>query len=427
MRKFDNKYQKDNESENQENKSNEYEEGEIFNIKTYKDGTNSYEVYLSYKKNMKKFFWEIEEFETLFSFNNTQIIKAFTHINKGAKLLIITTEDNKVTVLNEDLELQKQFNLNDIYESLNPEFNQIQIKNFHMFQNFISFIHNFNSILISSFENMNNLILKCDLSKNATSTINNFIFDSYNHLIYAILNDGNFLVISPKLFGNTHYKDNYCIVNKIYKLDIANEFMQMEILRKDLILRNKETIIVIDLSDFEELDTKNEELKFRKFDLTSYKRKDEILIQNSEKHIDLPNFEKKHFFENNKLVFCKSNNGHYIFTKRNNDNTLLLLEIVNPTGKLKGNEEFSFNFKIPIIFIALIILFFFHYFKKKQPEESDDMIKQDILEKIKKFGTSKNPTIGKRKKSEEDFTEETVSDKPEDLDHKIRNMLRNKK
>ena len=60
----------------------------------------------------------------------------------------------------------------------------------------------------------------------------------------------------------------------------------------------------------------------------------------------------------------------------------------NINSKIKGSEEVGFNFKIPIIFIALIIIFIVNYYKKKKSvkEEDSEFLKKQVLDELKRYG-----------------------------------------
>ena len=80
---------------------------------------------------------------------------------------------------------------------------------------------------------------------------------------------------------------------------------------------------------------------------------------------------------------------NYMIMKENK-NKLLLYYIPNVNSKIKGNEEISFNFKIPIIIVALVIIFFVNYIKKKNEKDEFEKrkLKNQVIEEIRKYGGS---------------------------------------
>jgi hypothetical protein len=379
-----------------------YSEGEKISIRTYKEGINafdtmSYEVSLIYKNSLKKFNWNLIE-ENKFCLNNNnvtfpideKIVNVFPHINKGVKSINLILRKN-IFILDEDLSLKSNFTKVDNL-----------FTNFQLFQNFMSYSTK-KEIYISYTENINIPVLICDLKIfTKFADINNFIFDPYTHLIYALINDGELLVITPRIYGlATRDQDNHCSIQNILKLPVSiSGKLSMEIIKKSLVIANnlEDELYVIDLNEINiennsdgggsggTNNNNNNSVEFNKINLSDYHTHSKNEIENLPRKTSTSTCI-------NKLTFLKNHGGANILIRKD-DYTILLFDIIDPTSKLKGGEDFSFNFKIPIIFIALIILFFYHYFKNKsnssEKKTPDDEYTNEIYQKLREYGAFEN-------------------------------------
>jgi hypothetical protein len=140
----------------------------------------------------------------------------------------------------------------------------------------------------------------------------------------------------------------------------------MEIIRKDLLIFNQNEVFCFDLEKIESADDFTEDKFAQKI----------VSLSKSDSH---PKIQK--------ISIGKYPYGH-CFLSNTQYNTISQYDLIYPTAKLKGKEEFNWNFKVPLIFIALIILFFYHYFKNKKSAEVENMgkSKEDIFEELKKYG-----------------------------------------
>ena len=138
-------------------------------------------------------------------------------------------------------------------------------------------------------------------------------------------------------------------------------------MRRDLIISNKAD--TLEFLNFEDIEWGNSE--------TFNKVKRQII------HVDEIGVENEA-----ELKLIKTSLEHFLMMKNSMSNKLLLYHIPNINSKIKGSEEVGFNFKIPIIFIALVIIFIVNYYKKKKnvKEEDSEFLKKQVLDELKRYG-----------------------------------------
>lgn len=405
MKKFDKRFNtssdyykddEDNPREFQEVADYGTEEDRV-TLRTFKDNSPGYDVYLNYNRNLKKNKWLLDE---IFNYSiNEKIENMITSISKGKKMLFTFLSNGTISILDDELKTKHVFN--GIYD------NAQDIESPQIFQNFMTFINKKQEIIFTKVNSPNKNLLSCNLESwkifNSTNyfnpKINNFIFDTFSHLIYLILDDGNFLILSPHITGmsSSNQKENICSLLKIKKLDYNFSGMKtsMEIFRKDLIIKANDKIIAIDINDFESIqDFSNIELSLNYISLEEFSGNSKKIILSE----NLPS----------NVVTCKYVNGYYILI-RNSDFSFFVFQSVYPSSKIKGTEDFNFNFKIPIIFIALIIIFFYHYFKNKKSATEGELNKnrEEIIKQLKNYGAFDN----KNEKRQSSFEKNSNSKK----------------
>jgi hypothetical protein len=154
----------------------------------------------------------------------------------------------------------------------------------------------------------------------------------------------------------------------------------MTLLRRDLMIANSKdnTIYFINLEDIEFGNENKKEIIYRSVNLDQFKNK-----------FDFVDFKHNVNFkcENcvNKIDILKCHSGYNILMRRN-DKEILLFTVANVVGKLKGKEEIGFNFKIPIIFVALVIIFLYHYFKNRINPGNPEEYSEEVMRELKKRG-----------------------------------------
>jgi hypothetical protein len=345
---FVRKIEKKDEHSNNENEP--IDERQKIVIKTYKENQNNYEISLTYTNQLKKHDFIIEKSEV---FTSDKIIKEIKlYITKGNKMIILANEDNSLNILTEELKPNK-FKLDSLKYSEDLVFS--------LFLNFVGYVENANKIVINNIEKQEENY-ECNLASYVQNGyIANILYDSYNQVIYVLLNDKKLLVIS---FSN---KQNECFVLKTYEFNEElgnNDFSSiMYLVRKDLIIKSGNRFVFMDTTDIEKG--------------LAYKT------------VALP-FSEANKKEKN-LVYLRTQPNNYLMLF-NDGVELHLYEVVNPSVKFTSGEDTgsSFNFKVPVILISLVFIFIYHYFKNKKSAGLDDVSKdkmnEDIMKKLASLG-----------------------------------------
>jgi hypothetical protein len=298
----------------------------------------NYDFSLNYKNSLEKFNWNIEYLEVYKSNFTIDNIKPYVY--KGAKVLFISSGNN-ITVLNDNLNLSNMnidvgFDISHGFFLINKNYGYMIDKN----------------IKVSSFEH--NEIHECKLEKNLTSPIAKFIYDSYNHFVYAILENGNLVLINL-------FQDDQCVITRKYDIGLKIETIddiKLEIIRKDFIIKYRNILYFIEITDIEN------NFYFKKIEIED-------------------NCNNKGIYD--KMITLKTLPNNYYLLFKNCD-SLLLYEIVSVSSKIKGSEDYSFNFKIPVLFIAIIVIFLYQFYKKRINNTAEkENIKEDLLNKIKEM------------------------------------------
>jgi hypothetical protein len=165
------------------------------------------------------------------------------------------------------------------------------------------------------------------------------------------------------------------------KLDI--NLINMEIIRSDLLINFNQLgkILIINLDKFEDHIEENY-FEFRIKNTNNFAIENENLnILNLENTDKKPSEHRRNdtkregnfncFNSRNQrmapeIPFSKNTFSNFILIQNcENPNIIMIYEIFNPHSKLVGGDYSFLNFKIPIIFVAMIIIFFYHFFKKR--------------------------------------------------------------
>lgn len=358
-------------------------------IKTFKENKNNedednkiYDLFYNYKSSLQKIAFNLVLRDHFSIYNNSNdsnrnindTIEIITPIlTKGLKTINIITQNRhlyKIKAITFEIIHHFVLDNNNILNQLN-NLNPLPM----LFMNFYSFISMNNSIFINSFDK--SLSVECINHSMKSATINNYYFDSVYHLLFIIDEEGNLFYSFPNIFG--HIKAS-CDVYFLFKLKItAVSKYQMNMLRKDLLISNEYNEYVF--INFEEVEW-NDAKSFNRFKI---------------KQIQFPRSEG-YLSSQSKII--KTSMEHYLMI-RSSENEVLLYHIPNINGKLKGNEEIGFNFKVPVIFIALIVIFFVNYYKKKQGNNiSSEAFRGEIMNELKKYGR------GMKQKRDKEFKRE---------------------
>jgi len=315
-------------------------------------------------------------------------------------------------------------------------------RNFKVYYNFV-YIQFKDSIKISHIENFSAFLVDCDLKNFLVKETNGenesiqeiiykdyiFIYDQMNNYLIIFTEDFDMIILYPivkftneknpklnvcnfiKYFSNFHLKkllgikSSNELFNKQNNLELS--LINIEIIRNDLLINFNQLgkILLINLDKFEEaiennffqfrivntrdINIENESLNI--LDLTDNKDKNSyrfnLINQNINEEIS-----KNKFIRNTKLsseiAFSKNTFSNFIIIQNfENPNILQIYEIHNPHSKLVGGDYSFLNFKIPIIFIAMIIIFFYHFFKKKRElNEENPRIKKEVFRYLEDSG-----------------------------------------
>ena len=204
---------------------------------------------------------------------------------------------------------------------------------------------------------------QCEIEEN--SEIESFYFDSTMHLLFILFSNRKIYYT----FSNSYvHQSKQCKVNYLTNINIkSTKGFYIKMMRRDLIISNKAD--TLEFLNFEDIEWGNSDT-FNKVKRQTI-HMDEISIENEAEP---------------KLI--KTSLEHFLMMKNSNSNKILLYHIPNINSKIKGSEEVGFNFKIPIIFIALIIIFIVNYYKKKKSvkEEDSEFLKKQVLDELKRYG-----------------------------------------
>lgn len=313
-----------------------------------------YDLYYNYNKTLSQIKFEINEREIFNLKENETILNINPVITKGTKTLnIFTSKHIAYRLKNDDLSIKsvEKFNI--------PK----EDKDILFFNNYISYKTNETSMGIFHLSNSTSPLSQCEIEEN--SEIESFYFDSTMHLLFILFSNGKIYYT----FSNSYvHQSKQCKVNYLTNINIkSTKGFYIKMMRRDLIISNKAD--TLEFLNFEEIEWGNSDT-FNKVKRQTI-HMDEISIENEAEP---------------KLI--KTSLEHFLMMKNSNSNKILLYHIPNINSKIKGSEEVGFNFKIPIIFIALIIIFIVNYYKKKKSvkEEDSEFLKKQVLDELKRYG-----------------------------------------
>lgn len=313
-----------------------------------------YDLYYNYNKTLSQIKFEINEREIFNLKENETILNINPVITKGTKTLnIFTSKHIAYRLKNDDLSIKsvEKFNI--------PK----EDKDILFFNNYISYKTNETSMGIFHLSNSTSPLSQCEIEEN--SEIESFYFDSTMHLLFILFSNGKIYYT----FSNSYvHQSKQCKVNYLTNINIkSTKGFYIKMMRRDLIISNKAD--TLEFLNFEDIEWGNSDT-FNKVKRQTI-HMDEISIENEAEP---------------KLI--KTSLEHFLMMKNSNSNKILLYHIPNINSKIKGSEEVGFNFKIPIIFIALIIIFIVNYYKKKKSvkEEDSEFLKKQVLDELKRYG-----------------------------------------
>ena len=316
-----------------------------------------YDLYYNYNKTLSQIKFEINEREIFNLKENETILNINPVITKGTKTLnIFTSKHIAYRLKNDDLSIKsvEKFNI--------PK----EDKDILFFNNYISYKTNETSMGIFHLSNSTSPLSQCEIEEN--SEIESFYFDSTMHLLFILFSNGKIYYT----FSNSYvHQSKQCKVNYLTNINIkSTKGFYIKMMRRDLIISNKAD--TLEFLNFEDIEWGNSDT-FNKVKRQTI-HMDEISIENEAEP---------------KLI--KTSLEHFLMMKNSNSNKILLYHIPNINSKIKGSEEVGFNFKIPIIFIALIIIFIVNYYKKKKSvkEEDSEFLKKQVLDELKRYGEVK--------------------------------------
>ena len=313
-----------------------------------------YDLYYNYNKTLSQIKFEINEREIFNLKENETILNINPVITKGTKTLnIFTSKHIAYRLKNDDLSIKsvEKFNI--------PK----EDKDILFFNNYISYKTNETSMGIFHLSNSTSPLSQCEIEEN--SEIESFYFDSTMHLLFILFSNGKIYYT----FSNSYvHQSKQCKVNYLTNINIkSTKGFYIKMMRRDLIISNKAD--TLEFLNFEDIEWGNSDT-FNKVKRQTI-HMDEISIENEAEP---------------KLI--KTSLEHFLMMKNSNSNKILLYHIPNINSKIKGSEEVGFNFKIPIIFIALILIFIVNYYKKKKSvkEEDSEFLKKQVLDELKRYG-----------------------------------------
>ena len=313
-----------------------------------------YDLYYNYNKTLSQIKFEINEREIFNLKENETILNINPVTTKGTKTLnIFTSKHIAYRLKNDDLSIKsvEKFNI--------PK----EDKDILFFNNYISYKTNETSMGIFHLSNSTSPLSQCEIEEN--SEIESFYFDSTMHLLFILFSNGKIYYT----FSNSYvHQSKQCKVNYLTNINIkSTKGFYIKMMRRDLIISNKAD--TLEFLNFEDIEWGNSDT-FNKVKRQTI-HMDEISIENEAEP---------------KLI--KTSLEHFLMMKNSNSNKILLYHIPNINSKIKGSEEVGFNFKIPIIFIALVIIFIVNYYKKKKnvKEEDSEFLKKQVLDELKRYG-----------------------------------------
>jgi hypothetical protein len=307
---------------------------------------------LNYLNQIKKHEFYIERIGQYTSEKAIESVRLF--ITKGNRLVLLNV-DTGIIILNDELQLHK-FNTNYLTSTKDLVYN--------IFQNYFAYIdNNAQKIKIVGLEKPDDSF-ECDLSSyTQNGYVASLIYDSYNQLIYALLNDYKFLMVS---FSNAKVINECSILKSQDFKDYINDVkvsppvrnISLQVVRKDILIKSDNKIIFIDSNEIDK------SINFKVINMS----------KNS---------------ATGQLVHVRTQPNNYLLLY--SDNMLLYLyEVVNPSIKLlaAGEDTGYFNFKFPVILISLVIIFLYHYFKNKKSGtvEGGERLNEDLIKKLAELG-----------------------------------------
>ena len=313
-----------------------------------------YDLYYNYNKTLSQIKFEINEKEFFNLKENETILNINPVITKGTKTLnVFTSKHIAYRLKNDDLSIKS------VEKFTIPK----EDKDILFFNNYISYKTNETSMGIFHLSNSTSPLSQCEIEEN--SEIESYFFDSTMHLLFILFSNGKIYYT----FSNSYvHQSKQCKVNYLTTISIkSTKGFYIKMMRRDLIISNKAD--TLEFLNFEDIEWGNSE--------TFNKVKRQII------HVDEIGVENEA-----ELKLIKTSLEHFLMMKNSMSNKLLLYHIPNINSKIKGNEEVGFNFKIPIIFIALVIIFLVNYYKKKKnvKEEDSEFLKKQVLDELKRYG-----------------------------------------
>lgn len=455
-----------NENENEDNKQKEdhyQHDDRVLNIKTYKkDHIKDYDIYQFYMRSLKRLNFiinpvliirlstlsEITLKTVMESIKNVKVIvinlevflknaqtqqnsyneeyfsSVKSYFSKGNKGLTIETE-KYIFYINDNETTDDENRTDGINNNLKGVLlkNNISIRKYFSFLGFVCINYkNYkeSTIEIRSITNnalYNKISLLIDIGRK--NKILSFHFDQINNIFYILSNELKLYIVSPRIVSREDSSKNsyviqgiICLYNKFTKKDqILLDEMNLNdnnnpsilIIRRDLIIKVKDYIIFIDITQIslaDELNTLNYELfPFSIYKINSYIGNTLVLSNLSD------------------ILYLKTPIGNYLLIEgslynKSHDHSyriILFFQYHHHNSSFIGEENLSFNFKIPVILIALVILIIYHLFIKKPdggniPDEGN--LKEELIKELKNFGAFEKKTEKKEENLKYPYVED---------------------
>lgn len=329
-------------------------------IRTFKEKNGQkdnllYNIYYNYPKMLKESEFSVVKGKN-FTFNTTnETIKSINPvITKGKKTInVLSSRGIAYRLYHDSL---------DILSNETFPINENNTTNI-FYNNYISIISKDRKGEVYHIGNSTHVIKECFLNEN--SEILSYFFDSTIHILFVLLSNGKIYYLFGNSFNQHESTCNFVYFTSTSLINKNGYYLTM--LRRDLIISNKSEFL--EFINFEEVEWTN-------YDTYSKIHRETVKMDNIDSN-------------NNEIPkIIKTSLEHYLIIKNNKKNSLLLFHIPNISSKVKGKNDIVFNFKIPIIFIALFVIFIANYYKKKKNAQNkeDEHLKKEVLDELKRYG-----------------------------------------
>jgi len=300
-----------------------------------------------------------------------------------------------------------------------------------------------------------------------------FTYDQINNYLILITEDLDMIIYYPIVKSTNSHNDNnknfnVCKFKKLFQnFDLKNilgisddlsinkgnqgnsdtklnlNLINIEIIRSDLLINLKQIgqIVSINLDKFED------HIEENYFEFRIINTNDFSIVNENLKVFNLENTDKKHQQHTYQTKDCKQDKNSYnnpIYTRNaimapeiayskntfsnfiliqnyENPNIIMIYEILNPHSKLVGGDYSFLNFKIPIIFVAMIIIFFYQFFKKRNELNAETPgMKKEVFKYLEDQGAFYN-----RKTYKEESENQLKHTHTHVTDSKYKSILKN--